>query len=147
MIYFRGAPNSRFGKGDFKGVWVSNDRNNASQYGKVYKYKTTHKLNLLKRNLRRLAEIYFDVTPEDAQYMNSWEDVYMFPPDGFVKIVSNMGYDGWKFGNTQFIIEPESKLKMVPQRTTITAPLPNRDKPKSVHFKLIGNKTKVSSIK
>lgn len=120
MIYYRGAKSSAFGKGDWDGIWVSKDLKNAAQYGKVWIYQTLRKLNLLtfntEKGMKHFGKRYCTIWPKEEALVhqcNDYAELYMFPPKNFSNFLKWKGYDGYNFGNSTFIVDPQKKLKFL----------------------------------
>lgn len=107
--YYRGAETNELGKGSFNGVWCSTDYKTAKQYGEVWEYEIDN-ANLLNTNDKeaRIIEKIFDAGfPGEEEYYNQdgeWTELWMFPPDGLIRILKEQGYDGYDNGMDTFII-------------------------------------------
>jgi len=115
-IVYRGAPSPEFGKGNWSGVFCSPDINIAKQYhGNIWKYELSD-VNLINANLREseeLAENWLDNSNDpDVQYINEPDDLWIFPPDGWIDFLRKKGYDGIQYGTDRFIFNTD-KLKLI----------------------------------
>ena len=114
-IVYRGAESPEFGKGSWKGVWVSPSKKIAGQYvgydeNYIWKYKLDSDINLLDKDddtARMFENLFIKKYPEQDEYVNQDGDfleLWMFPPDEFVKMLKEAGYDGYINGSDMFII-------------------------------------------
>ena len=108
-----------FGKGDFGGVWLSPDKSIAAQYSpKIWQYILSERVSLLNhasREARSIEKEFVDLYPDLEDEVNQDGDfleLWMFPPQEFVNIITNHGYDGFINGSDYFIINTE-KLKEI----------------------------------
>ena len=119
-VYYRGAESNEFGKGDFGGIWLSKDEKVASQYGKIHKYTTTDKLNLIDTNSKEAREVeeYFSKRHpsllEEVNQDGKFTELWMFPPNELIDILKEDGYDGYNNGSDTFVFN-DKKLKAVEQ--------------------------------
>lgn len=120
MIYYRGAKSSTFGKGSWDGIWVTRNPKNAAQYGKIWIYQTLHKLNLMnfntERAMKQFGKRYCTIWPKEefnVHQSDDYAELYMFPPESFSKFLRWKDFDGYNFGNTTFIVDPQKKLKFI----------------------------------
>ena len=115
-IVYRGAPSPEFGKGNWKGVFVSTDLKSAQQYHEnIYKYELSdcRLLDENDTNAEKLADYWLDNSKDpDVKYVNEIDDLWMFPPDGWINHLRKLGYDGMSFGMDRFIFNTD-KLKFI----------------------------------
>lgn len=115
-IVYRGAPSPEFGKGNWNGVFVSTDLKSATQYhNNVYKYELSDS-NLLDEDdpkAEKIADDWLNNSNDpDIQYVNEIYDLWMFPPDGWIDYLRELGYDGTILGMDIFIFNTD-KLKFI----------------------------------
>jgi len=128
-IVYRGSPSPEFGKGNWKGVFVSTDLKSAQQYhDNVYKYELSPDLNLLDdppedeiepedlnpeiEKISKIVNDYLESDDPDAGWVNEIYELWMFPPDGWIDYLRKLGYDGTKLGMDRFIFNTD-KLKLI----------------------------------
>lgn len=116
-VLYRGAESPDFGKGDFKGSWFSEDREVAAQYGTVYEYEISEPLKLADN--RRSADPmsgekgslqyeFVQLYPEQEVLVNQdgdFAELWLFPPDEFVDLLVEKGYNGYRHGTDIFLVE------------------------------------------
>lgn len=116
-VYHRGADSPEFGKGSFKGAWVSKDKDTAAQYGRLHSYNTQKDMNLLSTDsaeARGIEQEFIDRYPEQEEMVNQdgeFTELWMFPPEELIDMLSAKGYDGYNNGTDTFVINPEETLK------------------------------------
>ena len=128
-IVYRGAPTPEFGKGNWKGVFVSTDLKSAQQYHEnIYKYELSPDTNLLgdppdedpvepdvteeSEKISKIVNDYLESDDPDAGWINEIADLWMFPPDGWIEYLRKLGYDGTTLGMDRFIFNT-NKLKFI----------------------------------
>jgi hypothetical protein len=119
-IYYRGAPTPEFKKGNWNGVWISTAKWVAQQYGTLWSYETTEPLNLLNNELniaRIFEQDFIKKYPELEDEVNQdgdFSELWLFPPDKFIKILEDKGYDGFINGlDTLLFNSSTHKIKLI----------------------------------
>jgi len=90
-IFYRGGKTKNWGKGDTKGLWVTDDINYAKMYGKIHKYKIKNNINLLNIWTDEAQELLEKFFKDD----NNTDDIWYNPDNKFIKFLEKQGYDGF----------------------------------------------------
>ena len=114
-IVYRGSESPEFGKGNWSGVWVSPHKKIAAQYvgydeNYIWKYELNPNINLLNdvdSEARMIEELFIEKYPEQEEFVNQdgeFAELWMFPPNEFIDMLKDMGYDGYINGSDIFVI-------------------------------------------
>jgi len=92
MIVYRGAKNKTLKQ---FGIWVTDDKEFAKEYGKVTRYLIRDNINLLDANteIANLLANKFLKNPENNDSFAT--DIWYEPPIEFIKFLINKGYNGF----------------------------------------------------
>lgn len=106
-LFYRGAKTKEFGKGNTRGLWLTEDIDHAKLYGKVYQYKVNNNINMLHTWTDTAEELLDEFFRNDI----NTDDIWYNPNNEFIDFLEKKGYDGFANDQNLLLFSPERNIK------------------------------------